>query len=111
MARASVMLMLMLMRVLMRVLVPVGVILAVTVPVSVIVALVVTVVPVSSPLGVEWLFNVPHMRAKPKQHLCNHVIALNQYATVFNLGRQMSIANLPGKAVEVARVPATNFKQ
>lgn len=103
------MLMLMLMVVIMAMC---GFAMAVTV---VIMAVVVMIVPtmgvVSAPHRLESRFNRGDGRAQPFQHGANNVIALDENAVGINLGRQVAVAEMPGKLRQVQRIATTHFEQ
>ena len=81
----------------------------------VIMAVVVMIVPTMGVVGApHWLesrFNRRDRSAQPFKHGADDVIALNENAVGINLGRQVAVAEMPGKLRQVQRIATTHLEQ
>jgi len=59
----------------------------------------------------EGLFDVEHHRAQPLQHGADDMIAQDHDAILLDLGREMTVAEMPGKFDQMRAVAAAHLEQ
>ena len=64
---------------------------------------------VSAALGLEGNLQVHKIRAEAVEHLLDHVVRPDAQNLVSNFGRQMPVAQVPGKARELIRILMPDF--
>jgi hypothetical protein len=66
---------------------------------------------IGSAFRIERCFDLHDARAKPAHHLLDHMIAADAERFRQKLGRQVTIAEMPGNARQIGCIFATNFDQ
>jgi hypothetical protein len=66
-------------------------------------------VPVSAAFRLEGCLDLLKIRSKATQHVFDHVVGSNKQDASPNLGRQVPIAQVPGKAHELDRLYMSDF--
>jgi hypothetical protein len=66
---------------------------------------------IGAAFGVERRFDFNHARPEAPRHIFDHVIATNAQALLQKLGRQMTIAEMPGDAHQRGGVRAPNLRK
>jgi hypothetical protein len=66
---------------------------------------------VRPPFGIERRFDLDDARAQPLHHRLDDVIAADAQAFRHDLGRQMTIAEMPGDPHQMQRIGAADFEQ
>ena len=70
-----------------------------------------TGVGIGAAFGIERRLDLDHPRAQAFHHRLNDVIATDAQALRRNLRRQMPIAEMPGEANELVRIPAADLQE
>jgi hypothetical protein len=66
---------------------------------------------IGAAFGIERRFNNDDPRAEATHHVLDHMIAANAETLADNLGRQMTVAEMPGDTHQMMRIGAANFHQ
>lgn len=74
-------------------------------------AVAVTITGISSAFWIERRFDLNHAGAEPLHHGFDHVIITDTKALSNDLGRQMTITEMPGQPHEMRWIGPSNFQQ
>jgi len=82
-----------------------------TVPRMIMRVICVRVAGIGAAFGIERRFDLDQARAQPSQHRLDHMIAADAQSPLRDLGRQVSIAEVPGEAHQMLRIAPPDFQQ
>src|SRR5579871_5392852 len=66
---------------------------------------------ISAALGIEGRLDLDHARAESLHHRLDHVVAPDPQSLRHDLGRQMAVAEMPGKTDQMMRFARADFEQ
>jgi len=66
---------------------------------------------IGAAFGIERRFDLDEARVQPSHHRLDHMIAADAQSSCRDLGRQMPVAEVPGKPDQMLRIAASDFKE
>ena len=66
---------------------------------------------IGTAFGIERRFDLDEARVQPSHHRLDHMIAADAQSSCRDLGRQMPVAEVPGKPDQMLRIAASDFKE